>query len=368
MKPFGTGKKRVLVLGEAPGETEDKEGRPFIGKAGQFLREVMNELDLDLDKDALTTNALICRPPDNKIENDKMIGYCRANLLKTIHAFEPRVVLVLGGTALKSILPLFWKDKIMEVERWAGWKIPAGPYWICPTYHPSYLLRMKNQLLERRFAEHIKAAFSLDTVPQNDDQWEEVETLRTRVERLFDERKIEEALQQFDEKGGWVSFDYETNCLKPEYPKARLVSCAVSNGDRTVAFPVLSNTFKMLGRFLASRRTRKIAANAKFEDRFTRHFVTHGGAGVVNWGWDTMLATHCLDNRPGICSLKFQAFVQMGIATYNEHIDPYLENYKGLYNRIHEIEINDLLTYNGMDALLEIRLAMLQRKKMGYEA
>jgi hypothetical protein len=90
------------------------------------------------------------------------------------------------------------------------------------------------------------------------------------------------------------------------------------------------------------------------------------GHGVNNWQWDTMLATHCLDNRPGICSLKFQALVQMGVPVYNKHIEPMLASYKGPYNRIREIEMGSLLYYGGMDALLEWKLAMKQRKEMGY--
>jgi hypothetical protein len=78
-----------------------------------------------------------------------------------------------------------------------------------------------------------------------------------------------------------------------------------------------------------------------------------------------MLAAHCLDNRPGICSLKFQAFINLGVPSYNERIAPYLEASHGPYNRIHEILLDDLLHYNGIDSLLEVKLAQYQRRKMG---
>jgi len=81
-----------------------------------------------------------------------------------------------------------------------------------------------------------------------------------------------------------------------------------------------------------------------------------------------MLAAHCLDNRPGICSLKFQSLVKMGVPIYNRHLEPYLESHgDGHYNRIQEISHKDLLTYGGLDSLLEYKLMRIQRKEMGYE-
>jgi len=101
------------------------------------------------------------------------------------------------------------------------------------------------------------------------------------------------------------------------------------------------------------------------EERWTLKKFGHG---ATNWGWDTMLASHCLDNRPGICSLKFQSLVRLGVPSYNDKIEPYLVNQKGPYNRIHEIDMKDLLLYGGIDSVLEYRLAMKQRHDMGYES
>jgi hypothetical protein len=161
-----------------------------------------------------------------------------------------------------------------------------------------------------------------------------------------------------------VAVDYETNCIKPEWPKARLVSCAVSNGERTISYPWTEKTKTATGILLHSSSTQKIASNLKMEERWT---IKEFGHGVINWGWDTMLAAHCLDNRTGICSLKFQALVQFGLPNYNLHIEPYLKSSHGPYNRITEIDLRQLLLYGGMDAILEYLLAMKQRKAMGFK-
>lgn len=357
MRVYGKGKLGVLVVGEAPGQTEDEEGRPFIGRAGQYLREILDEIDISLDRDAWTTNALICRPPNNATPDAKQISYCRPNLLNTLRDLQPNVVLLLGRSAVASFMVQHWKEDIGPLERWVGWKIPTSEYWICPTYHPSHLLRSKNQLMDNLFASHLKQAFEIDERPPKQDSH------KANVQILFDGDEIENAVRRIEHKAGWVAIDYEANCLKPDYPKAKLASCALSNGEDTISFPWTEAAVEAIRRFALNKEVRKIAANLKYEERWTLRTYGHG---MRNWGWDTMLATHCLDNRHGICSLKFQSLVTLGVDTYNAHVESYLSSGKGHYNRIAELDINDLLFYGGFDALFEYKLAMHQRKLMGY--
>lgn len=356
MAPYGHGERDVLIVGEAPGQTEDEQGRPFIGKAGRYLRGMLDELDVDLDADAWTTNALICRPPKNATPDAKQISYCRPNLLNSIRKYEPQVVITLGKAALASVLAQYWKDDVGSMEKWAGWQIPIPDHWICPTFHPSYLLRINNPLMDKLFAQHLEKAFAL-TEPSPPAQ-----DFESQIELLYDDQEIYESIRDFDQQGGYCSVDYETNCIKPEWPKAKIFSCAISNGKRTISFPWVGKAITATSKFLQSSRTRKIASNLKMEERWTRKVLGHG---VTNWGWDTMLASHCLDNREGICSLKFQSFVKLGVCSYNKRVDPYLESRHGPYNRIHEIETGDLLFYNAQDALLTRQLANIQRKEMG---
>jgi len=356
MDVFGKGLRGVLVVGEAPGETEDDESRPFVGKAGQYLRDTLEEFGFDLDRDAWTTNALICRPPGNKTPDAKQIDYCRPNLVNTIAQLQPTVILTLGRVALTSVMHDYW-DNIGTMERWTGWKIPMPKHWICPTYHPSFLLRSRNGLMDRYFANDVKRAFSIKKAPPA------AQDFKSQIECLYDEREIYEAIRQMDREGGWAAVDYEGNCLKPEYPKAMIRSCCIANEQRCISYPWHGKAIEATGMFLRSKRTRKIASNLKHEERWTRWAFGHG---VTNWGWDTMLASHVLDNRLGICSLKFQALVKLGVAIYNEHIDPYLTS-NGHYNQIQEIAIEDLLFYGGMDGVLELQLAKIQRMEMGFE-
>jgi hypothetical protein len=223
---------------------------------------------------------------------------------------------------------------------------------------------MNNNQMNMEFQKHLGIAFRIQrdppmkTVEQN---YLDSQAVSFTVEKIYHEAEIIRAVDWFRDNR-LTAFDFETNCLKPELPNAQIYSLSISNGVRTIAFPWTEGKVrKAVSEFLLSD-VPKVASNLKFEDRWTNCKFGHG---VANWGWDTMLAAHCLDNRPGICSLKFQALVNLGVPSYNERIVPYLESHHGPYNRIHEIPLEDLLHYNGIDSLLEVKLAQYQRRKMG---
>lgn len=97
----------------------------------------------------------------------------------------------------------------------------------------------------------------------------------------------------------------------------------------------------------------------KFEERWT---VAKLGCKVRGWHWDTMLAAHILDNRSGITSLKFQAFVHLGISDYDSHISPFLySKHPNETNRIDQVDDKSLLLYNGLDSLLEYLIMKKQK-------
>jgi DNA polymerase len=360
MPPTGRGKRKILFVGEAPGETEDKLGVQLVGKTGQYLRAVLRKLDLELD-DCWKTNAVTCRPPGNKIQRHHVDG-CRPNLVKTVRRLKPRVVLLLGGSAVRSLLQTERDEAAGSIARWVGWKIPSQEYgaWLCPTYHPSYLLRMNDRVLDLIFRRHVADALKLEhqKPPQ-----EPLEKLQGTVERLKDTRQVKKRLEALAGTQGTIAFDYEANALKPDQEGSRLASVSFClNGEETFAFPMRDSLKPALSAVLRSRGLRKIAANLKNEERWTRAILGHP---VQGWFWDTMLSAHVLDNRTAISGLKFQAFVRFGIADYARPVEPYFESTAGGFNRVFDCPIDDLLTYNGLDSLLTYRLAMLQREEMG---
>jgi hypothetical protein len=176
-----------------------------------------------------------------------------------------------------------------------------------------------------------------------------------------------------DEAAAWVdklsrseivAFDYETDRLKPDHPDARVVSCSVSDGETTIAYPWHGEAIEATKKLLQAP-CGKIASNAKFEDRWTKRAL---GIRVRNWFWDTMQAAHVLDCRPGVTGLKFQAFALLGQEPYDSQVAPYLKSAKegaNEVNRIRDVGLSKLLLYNGLDSLLEFRVAQIQTSEMG---
>jgi uracil-DNA glycosylase len=364
MKVSGRGRRGILVVGEAPGAEEDRQGVQFVGKTGQRLRRTLIQVGLDPNRDCWFTNALICRPPDNKIPHDRCVEDCRPNLLNTIKDLEPRVILLLGKSAVRSLIGFLWKEDVGDMNRWYGWHIPSQRFnaWVCPTWHPSYIERREDEQKNDRvttgmWINHIRNAVSLVAKRP----WKTVPDFRRDVQRIHDPVLASRVVRKMAQGSRPVAVDYETNMLKPDSPDAKIVCCGVSDGKVTIAYPWLKETAEATKELWLSN-VPKIASNMKFEDRWTRALLK---TRVKNWGWDTMLAAHVIDNREGITSLKFQAFVLLGQEGYDEHIKPFLESReKGGYsaNTVRECSMDDLLLYCGMDAVLEWFVAKRQRK------
>lgn len=362
MPVAGRGKKGILIVGEAPGETEDIQGTPFVGVSGRYLRDTLADLGVETAKDCWLTNALICRPPANKTPDDKRIAYCRPNLLNTIKELQPTIIILLGGVAVKSLISYLWHDEPGGITRWVGWQIPSQKFnaWVCPTYHPAYLLRENNPVLEMYFRDHLKQALRLEDRP-----WQEIPDYPSQVERIINVSEASEAIQDMV-SSPLVAFDYETDRLKPDRQDAEIVCCSLSNGTRTIAYPWHGKTIAATKELLLSP-SKKIASNFKFEERWT---LAKLGIQVKNWLWDTMLAAHVIDNRKDISGLKFQAFVYLGIGAYEETVAPYLkskEDGANSRNRVKEVDLDTLLLYCGLDSLLEWQVAQRQMAYLGFK-
>jgi uracil-DNA glycosylase family 4 len=359
MKHSGRGKRKVLILAEAPGAEEDRRGVQLVGPSGMEMGRLLEKLGVDMRRDCWITNAVVCRPHEgerNLTPTDKQVGYCRPNLTTTLEEVKPNVVLVLGKVALKAIIPLAWKEgEVKEVGRWVGWQIPSQKLncWICPTYHPSYLLRQNDPVLEVLMLRHLKTAMSISSTP-----WKEYPGWDRFVTVEMDHHRAAECVRTLASYHEPLAFDYETTCLKPDGKGAEILCCSVSNGKISVAFPWYGEAVRAMRVLLKDRKVPKISANLRFEERWTRKVF---GFGVRNWHWDTVLGAHWRDCRGKINSLKFQAFVLLGMEDYDSHLKPYMERKGGNdLNRLREVEPAVLMRYCGMDSLLEVLVAQQQ--------
>ena len=363
MRPTGEGRRKILIVGEAPGKTEDEENRQFCGKTGERLERKLIKLGVDMRRDCWLTNTLICRPPNNEIPNSAVIDHCRPNLLNTINDLQPEIILLLGTPACTSLLGYLWKEEVGGVSRWAGFRIPSQRLnaWVCPAFHPSYVERgaekdgsnVTNVIWER----HLAAALELSGRP-----YETIPDYGSTVRTIRDDRDAAAAIHGFIGTNP-VAFDYENNCLKPDDDHSEIICCSLSDGERTIAFPWYGAAIEAMGKFIRSD-TPKVASNLKHEERWTRRLFGHS---VNNWLICSMNAAHWMDCRPAITSIKFQAFVWLGVESYDDAIKPHMRSAPGkkTNNLSNEVEIEQLLRYCGLDSLFEILVAKKQIEASG---
>jgi len=158
---FGEGdpNTNLMFVGEAPGEQEDLQGRPFVGRAGQLLTRFLNLYGVSRDK-VYITNVVKCRPPNNRNPAPDEIAACYPFLEKQIKLISPKVILCLGAFAARTVLNLPEKTPISRI-RGKEQKVQIGgkEIVVIPTFHPAYLLR--NRRGEPEFQKDLENALKL---------------------------------------------------------------------------------------------------------------------------------------------------------------------------------------------------------------
>lgn len=360
----GEGRKKILICAEAPGGQEDEQGKPLVGASGQLLQEALALCGIDMRKDCWLTNSVICHPKGNLLP-PTAVDYCRPNVVEAVKTLNPKVILALGSVAVKSLFGWLWREDPGGVERWAGFQVPVQKInaWICPIYHPAAILRKRQQkgTSELWFHRHLQAATALKDRP-----WGDVPDYKKQIKvYLTPDTEVLDRIRVLCESEKPIAFDYETTCAKPEVSGAEIYSVSFSDGESAFAVPWTGKKLAGVVKEFLTSRVPKVASNLKFEYRWglKRLGITTKGVTARNGAWDTMLAAHVLDNRPGICSIKFQAFRWLGVDAWDAKVKPYLKSVgSSPLNRIRECDLKELLWYNAMDSFYEFLVAEKQRK------
>jgi uracil-DNA glycosylase family 4 len=141
----GNPKARLLIIGEAPGAEEDRQGLPFIGPAGKLLDQMLVAIGLDRTS-VLITNTLYWRPPGNRNPSPAEVAACLPFVERVIEIVDPAVLVLAGGTAAKTLLAT--KEGIMKLRgRWFSFESTrmSHPIPTMAIYHPAFLLRSPAQ-------------------------------------------------------------------------------------------------------------------------------------------------------------------------------------------------------------------------------
>ena len=149
---FGSGSPtaRLVVIGEGPGEEEDRQGKPFVGRAGQKLTEMLSAVGITRDE-VYICNIVKCRPPGNRNPEPDEIAACAPFLEGQLAAIQPAVICALGTFAAQTLLRT--REPIGKLR---GQMFRLGGAMVIPTFHPAFILRNPGQSFKRQAFDDLK--------------------------------------------------------------------------------------------------------------------------------------------------------------------------------------------------------------------
>ena len=324
MDGVGSHKAKVMVIGEAPGASEDEAGVPFIGRSGKLVRDALLSAGIDPDS-CYITNAVNCRPPENKTPTSAQIRECRQWVKARIDAVKPKYVLLLGNVPMESLLGF------TGIKKARGNPIERDGIIYLPTFHPAYVLR--DPRAEAPFTADLKLFARIIKergMPAEEDLNVIVVNSPSKIRRMLDDLK------------GTVSYDLETTDLYPwDVPltpkeikagvpipnKKQIVSLQL--GTRRAQYIILLNHPDNPVPFSEDEKQDLIT---RIDQRLKHCFlVTHNGKFDALWmlvhfgvrwypEFDTMLAHYLLDEN-ALHSLKVLPQVYLGAMPYDISVE-----------------------------------------------
>lgn len=142
----GNPQAKIMVIGEAPGADEDRQGHPFVGLSGQLLDRALESIGLSRTKNIYITNIIPWRPPGNRPPTPHEIALCQPFVERHIELVRPQILILVGGVSTKTLLNT--NDGIMKLRgKWHNFTTQglATPIRTMATYHPAFLLRSPGQ-------------------------------------------------------------------------------------------------------------------------------------------------------------------------------------------------------------------------------
>lgn len=361
-KPQGKGKRKILIVLPAPTRDDDEDDDLYRNEAALLVASRLKRIGIDLRNDCWLASGIGCPTRKDEMPNGEQIRYCSPLLRSAINTLAPRVIVPIGLAATRAVLHRHWKKwgggsdkkRIDPMRDWAGRVIPLQDpnCWVVPTYHPREWTSIRQEDLAKMVSSHqqhhLKELKRLKRLP-----WKESPDFLSRVHCHLDAAQPIAILKTRLELGEPVAIDYETDRLKPEPADARIVSASLA--FRNASGELESHAFLMNRKIakhwfaLLHSGVPIVAANMQFEQRWTRH---ESGQPIKNLIHDVCLwgRLECNQSR---CSLKYQSLVTLGLGVFNDKTEKYLEDADSSQtpNKIDEIDVQDLLQYNGLDTL-----------------
>jgi len=388
MKYTGEGETGALIIGEAPGKDEDTLNVQFVGKVGSDFRNKLSQYGLNLEKHFWKINAVNCFPRDangyGRTPTSNEIAQCRPYVQNVIEELKPKFIWLVGGCAIEFMYGGLFDS--LSVDVWRGLCIPDRKLnaWIIPQFHPSNIFRKedkKDYNFLSQYDRDLKFAVQcLHKKPVSEMGFIDEKTKIRIITSYLEIVELLESIKSNPPRGIYI--DFETTGKRPYRRGNKILTIAISpyDSEYTFTFPyeyrglfTVDETEKirsLLVNILENPNIEKSAHNIKFEHEWSCVCL---GCNQVNWGFDTIIAAHILDNRRYFTNLNMQAYVNFGIRPYDVDVKQYKhDSGKSKFNRMEEVPLEKLLLYNGLDAhigraLMYKQIDEFKRKNDNYK-
>lgn len=344
----GSNSAALAFVGEAPGVQEAREGVPFVGPSGRLLQIVTNQYGIKREE-VFLSNATLCRPSDGSPPPKSAIAACRPRLHKELSDRGVETVVALGNGACLSILGV---EGVTKLRVGPGRKSPyeeLSGVRVIPTVHPAACLRQSDMF--------PSLVTDVGKVVNPNVAWTE-----PQYEVIDDPLDAVAYLRGIEKRAGDLVVDIEVDIEKDtafDHPNRYGLLCvglanaegrAVVIGERACANDEVRDALAD-----ALTTSRIIAQNGKFDLAGLYPVV-----GAQELFFDTMLASYCLDERPGVHGLKHMAVEILGAPQYDEEIKKYVGPRDGYGVIPREL----LYKYNAYDAVCTFALYQIFKERL----
>lgn len=155
----GSSEAKLIIVGEGPGQSEDEQGIPFVGRSGNLLDSTLTSLGIDLERDIYICNIIKCRPPGNRRPTDEEVNSCLDFFEAQVKLVETQVMVALGNTAATNLI-----NSTFGITKIRGKVFPLKRLnkVVIPTFHPSYILRNggEGSEMHKLFKQDLQLALS----------------------------------------------------------------------------------------------------------------------------------------------------------------------------------------------------------------
>lgn len=358
----GKGKKKILNITGYMTDTEDFKNKRWTTDAGRFLKLEYRKLGIDIEEDCWNYSATQCYSKD---ANGFSISCCRSHVRGLIDKYKPDLIVAFGEQALESLCGDRVKSFSSSLTRWRGFHIPDRHYkaYITPILHPEVVLEEDQEQFYTIFRQDLESALTClnKEFPKNQEYEKQVE--------IIDDLSLLSNLKE-----GKIAFDIESTGLAPYDKGHRIISASLCDEDEKCYSFLIPKTYKekeYLLNILQSDKYEIIIQNTAFERKWVKEKFR---LEIANYGIDTQLAQHIVNNARGITGLKFQSYVYLGMESYDTAVEDYIKsddnknpNAKNKMLLMAKENPEELLLYGGLDTLLTMKIAKIHEQKIKDE-